>query len=246
MLRVFCVRLVVCVLALWAELAMPAAAQPAPSETFTQPEATPDLPSGANRFSNPAGRNEEGSNTARADEDGGRRSGVGRRVTRNSEESRYPSRWFGAPENVAAMATCGLIIFGGLIIFAFLIREWNQLALQTLGTIFFFPTLILLGIYIDLSRDAVTTLLGAFVGYLFNQSRGSRLDGRDGDRDGGEPRPRTPRGTNTSATALRTSSVRSLARQLAALVRGEVLKFGSETIEKAPRKVRKRARKRSE
>jgi hypothetical protein len=116
------------------------------------------------------------------------------------------------PENVAALGTCGLIIIGGLLVFWRLVDRWSQLSIQTLGTIFFFPTLILLGIYIDLSRDAITTILGAFVGYLFNQNRGARSDGYGGG-DGETPpdRPVRPRSSLTRVMDRLASATKAVA-----------------------------------
>jgi hypothetical protein len=83
------------------------------------------------------------------------------------------SHWLGEPKNVAALVTCFLMIVLGLGIFYYRSSrvEWGALSIQTLATVFFFPTLIILGIYINLSTDAVTTILGAFVGYLFSRDR---------------------------------------------------------------------------
>src|ERR1700688_4886840 len=142
-------------------------ADPPPTQVFKQPEASPSLPSGVARFSLSPDSVEP---TARV-----------------PEKSPHMSTWIpsflGEPKNIAGLATCVAIIFGGL--FAFLRLSingrWDQLAVQTLGTIFFFPTLILLGIYIELSRDAVTTILGAFVGYLFNQGTNLRSNRNGGD-----------------------------------------------------------------
>jgi hypothetical protein len=97
--------------------------------------------------------------------------------------------WLGEPKNVAALIICTLIVVGGLFVFDRRMRQrpadWASLSVQTLGTIFFFPTLILLGIYLDLTKDAITTILGAFIGYLFGQSRPSGSDDR------GSPPPTT-------------------------------------------------------
>jgi hypothetical protein len=74
--------------------------------------------------------------------------------------------------NLAIVLTCTLIILGGLIVFYCLSAPtlWNATSVQTLGTIFFFPTLILLAVYLELPKDAITTILGAFLGYLFGRS----------------------------------------------------------------------------
>lgn len=78
--------------------------------------------------------------------------------------------------NIAVIMTCGLIIVGGLLVFFFRGQAaqelWGAIPVQTLGTIFFFPTLILLAVYLELPKDAITTILGAFLGYLFGRSGG--------------------------------------------------------------------------
>jgi hypothetical protein len=77
---------------------------------------------------------------------------------------------------------CAAIIIGGLVVFNSRSKSptniWGPISVQSLGTIFFFPTLILLAIYLDLPKDAVTTILGAFLGYLFGRS-GSNLPDRN-------------------------------------------------------------------
>jgi hypothetical protein len=76
--------------------------------------------------------------------------------------------------NIAVILTCTLIIVGGLFVFfrrGYASQEtWGPISVQTLGTIFFFPTLILLAVYLELPKDAITTILGAFLGYLFGRS----------------------------------------------------------------------------
>jgi hypothetical protein len=78
--------------------------------------------------------------------------------------------------NIAVILTCSLIIVGGLFVFfrrGYASQEtWGPISVQTLGTIFFFPTLILLAVYLELPKDAITTILGAFLGYLFGRSGG--------------------------------------------------------------------------
>jgi hypothetical protein len=88
--------------------------------------------------------------------------------------------------NIAVILTCSLIIIGGLWVFHR--REtaaqdlWGPVSVQTLGTIFFFPTLILLAVYLELPKDAITTILGAFLGYMFGRSGGgSSASGQAGD-----------------------------------------------------------------
>jgi hypothetical protein len=70
--------------------------------------------------------------------------------------------------------TCLLMIVGGLLVFY--IRSsgapWRSDYIQVLGTIFFFPTLIILAVYLNMSRDAVVGILGAFLGSLFTRNTG--------------------------------------------------------------------------
>jgi hypothetical protein len=158
-----------------------AEAQPAVTQTFTQPEATSSLPSGSLRFAQ-SNKTAEESPTAKQ---------TPRTNERAQRRDEHATHWLGDPKNVAAVFTCVLIIGGGLWTFNWLKSraEWDSLAVQTLGTIFFFPTLILLCVYIDLSTDAVTTILGAFVGYLFNQGnqRRTNRDGPTGQSAAAEP-----------------------------------------------------------
>jgi hypothetical protein len=69
---------------------------------------------------------------------------------------------------------CLLMIVGGLLVFY--IRSsgapWRPDYIQVLGTIFFFPTLIILAVYLNMSRDAVVGILGAFLGSLFTRNTG--------------------------------------------------------------------------
>ena len=87
--------------------------------------------------------------------------------------------------HIAILATCALITVGGLWVFHRRQNTspapWGPVSVQTLGTIFFFPTLILLAVYLELPKDAITTILGAFLGYLFGRSSnpGSRGDASD-------------------------------------------------------------------
>lgn len=88
--------------------------------------------------------------------------------------------------NIAVISTCSLIIIGGLWVFhrrANAAQDlWGPVSVQTLGTIFFFPTLILLAVYLELPKDAITTILGAFLGYMFGRSGGGNsTSGRAGD-----------------------------------------------------------------
>jgi hypothetical protein len=81
---------------------------------------------------------------------------------------------------------CAAIIIGGLVVFNLHSKSptniWGPISVQSLGTIFFFPTLILLAIYLDLPKDAVTTILGAFLGYLFGRGGGNSPDRNPSDK----------------------------------------------------------------
>ena len=72
------------------------------------------------------------------------------------------------------LVVCLTMIVGGLLIFFLRLRarnqEWKLEFNQVIGTIFFFPTLILLAIYLHMSRDAVVGILGAFLGSLFTRA----------------------------------------------------------------------------
>ena len=78
-----------------------------------------------------------------------------------------------ASKAATVIVICSFIIIGGLYVFHRRSNRdrdtWGQLSVQTLGTIFFFPTLVILGVYLDLDKSAVTTILGAFIGYLFSR-----------------------------------------------------------------------------
>jgi hypothetical protein len=187
------IALVYCVLsaALIICLKLPDAAfaqQPPATQTFTQPETSRPLPSGAYRHSQ-----------AQATEPQSQKeTGVFPAANKEQVDSSPVSHWLGEPKNIAALLTCCLIIIGGLMIFYLTQpqpRRWDALSVQTLGTIFFFPTLILLAVYIKLSADAIATILGAFVGYVFNQSPTPRPDS-DQTR-GPTPRPSGPVGPST-------------------------------------------------
>lgn len=79
---------------------------------------------------------------------------------------------------------CVLMLGGGLLVFYFRLwsrnqrwqLEWNQV----IGTIFFFPTLILLAVYLNMSKDAVIGILGAFLGSLFARQFGGGGQGSPG------------------------------------------------------------------
>lgn len=66
------------------------------------------------------------------------------------------------------------MIVGGLIVFYLRAPRliWRSDYIQVIGTIFFFPTLILLAIYLNMSRDAVVGILGAFLGSIFTRTTG--------------------------------------------------------------------------
>jgi hypothetical protein len=82
---------------------------------------------------------------------------------------------------------CSIMIIGGLLVFLLIVLKSDkddvsrQLLggniVQIIGTIFFFPTLILLGVYVHIPKDAIVTIIGAFVGYLFGRSGGNGGNG---------------------------------------------------------------------
>jgi len=74
------------------------------------------------------------------------------------------------------LAACLIMIVGGLLVFYYRLKDqkqkWRLEYNQVIGTIFFFPTLIVLAIYLQLSKDAVIGILGAFLGSLFTKAVG--------------------------------------------------------------------------
>lgn len=81
-------------------------------------------------------------------------------------------------KDVAAIGVSSLIVLVGFL--AFVIKRpggpkcWREIDVQTLAVIFFFPTLIILGVYVQLEKSAITTILGAFLGYLFTRDQGTK------------------------------------------------------------------------
>ena len=88
------------------------------------------------------------------------------------------------------------MIFGGLLVFYLSLRrrgqKWRTGHGQVIGTIFFFPTLILLAVYINLSRDAVVGILGAFLGSLFSRTISNGGDGGPSTSSGNSPQRAGP------------------------------------------------------
>jgi len=74
------------------------------------------------------------------------------------------------------LAACLIMIIGGLLVFYYRLKDqkqkWRLEYNQVLGTIFFFPTLIVLAVYLQLSKDAVIAILAAFLGSLFTKAVG--------------------------------------------------------------------------
>jgi hypothetical protein len=90
---------------------------------------------------------------------------------------------------ITIFAVCIIMIVGGLIVFFLRTRHvnaWRSDYIQVFGTIFFFPTLIILAVYLNMSRDAVVGILGAFLGSLFTRSTGPAAPPPNGIP---EPRP---------------------------------------------------------
>ena len=73
---------------------------------------------------------------------------------------------------LTVIVVCIVMVLCGLL--AFYLRSagspWKSDYVQVLGTIFFFPTLIILAVYLNLSRDAVVGILGAFLGSIFTRN----------------------------------------------------------------------------
>jgi hypothetical protein len=73
---------------------------------------------------------------------------------------------------LTVIVVCIVMLLGGLLVFY--LRSagspWKSDYVQVLGTIFFFPTLIILAVYLNLSRDAVVGILGAFLGSIFTRN----------------------------------------------------------------------------
>jgi hypothetical protein len=94
---------------------------------------------------------------------------------------------------ITIAVTCLLMIVGGLVVFY--IRSagapWRSDYIQVIGTIFFFPTLIILAVYLNMSRDAVVGILGAFLGSLFTRNTGPSSQQGGPTSTDSSPRPRT-------------------------------------------------------
>ena len=100
------------------------------------------------------------------------------------------------------LAACLIMIIGGLLVFYFRLKDqkqkWRLEYNQVIGTIFFFPTLIVLAIYLQLSKDAVIAILGAFLGSLFTKAVGQGTPVPE-DNTPPEPEPAAPRRANPTA-----------------------------------------------
>jgi hypothetical protein len=75
---------------------------------------------------------------------------------------------------ITILVVCVIMIVGGLIVFYLRAPRliWRSDYIQVLGTIFFFSTLIILAVYLNMSRDAVVAILGAFLGSIFTRNVG--------------------------------------------------------------------------
>jgi hypothetical protein len=105
---------------------------------------------------------------------------------------------------------CLLMIIGGLLVFYLRSagNPWRSDYIQVLGTIFFFPTLIILAVYLNMSRDAVVGILGAFLGSLFTRSTGTppRERPSEAEETTATPLPPHPRGSPQQAPAPPTAA----------------------------------------
>ena len=155
-----------------ATIARSAADQPSP--TFSQSGTSASLPSGRQRHAQSEAAEPSGTQRfSPAGKESSRQEADGRSRTRKSDASSSPAHWLGDPKNVAALLTSVLIIGGGLLIFYRVLTrqsavQWDALSVQTLGTIFFFPTLIVL--------DGNGQKLWQYEGYLQGTELIAQLD----------------------------------------------------------------------